>query len=368
MKILLFWSYYDTYIQHVYKKNVNLCKLSYEHQINEILADNFGWPPTLAKQLDVMGCEVKILLVNVEPVQRAWANENGFDFSPENWQYDIPTEQIKRFSPDIMWIGSMFNYFGDYLGQIKPYCKRIFAWTACPMPKSLDLSHIDCMLTSHDNYKSYFNEQGKDAEILLPSFDERIFSVFSAEKRSIDCSFIGGLSWAHIERIKIIKELADKTPIQIWSDPPRLISRGILQPKFWKAYFSLKDMNSKMNPSVWGMDMYKTLAKSKITVNVHAEVASGLAGNMRMFEATGVGALLITEDAPNIRDLYEPGEEVITYKNTAELVNLINYYTNQPQERESIAKAGQARTLRSHSTTQRSKELLNIFSRYLIRK
>ncbi len=365
MKILLFWSYYDKYIQHIYKQSVHLHKLSYEQQINEILADNFGWPPALAKQLEFMGHEVKIILVNVEPIQRAWANENGFDFNSKDWQYTIPFEQVKRFTPDIMWIGSMFNYFGDYLGQLKPYCEKIFAWTACPMPKTLDLSYIDCMLTSHANYQSYFKKLGKDAEILLPSFNEEILPALSNESRNIDCSFIGGLSWAHIERIKTIEKLAKQTPIQVWSEYPKLISRGIIEPKFWKAYLSLKSIKSKIQPSVWGMDMYRTLAMSKITINVHAEVASGLAGNMRMFEATGMGALLITEDAPNIGELYEPGKEVITYKSIEDLVDIINYYIEHPQERELISQAGQAKTLKDHSTIKRSKELMGIFSEYL---
>ncbi len=365
MKVLLFWSYYAEYSKIFYTKNTNLSKLSYQQQLDKILADNFGWPPALVKRLEQMGHNVEILLVNVEPLQLTWAEENGFEFDPKNWQYTIPAEQVKRFSPDIMWIGSMFNYFGDYLSQLKPYCKRIFAWVACPITKQLDLSDIDCILTSHSNYQSYFIEQGKASEIVLPSFEENICSGATSESRDIDCSFVGGLSWAHIERIEIIQALANKTPIQIWSDYPKFVSRGIFDPKFWNAYLKLRSVKSRLNPSVWGMDMYRVLARSKITINVHAEVASGLAGNMRMFEATGMGALLLTEDAPNIRDIYEPGEEIVTYSNVADLIDKIAYYIDRPEERKAIAQAGQARTLKDHSTVQRGKELIDIFTRYL---
>jgi spore maturation protein CgeB len=365
MRVLLFWSYYDQYIHSVYTRQPQLNEMSYKEQVSEILSDNFGWSPALVEHLRKMGHEVEILLVNIEPLQRAWTEENSCEFDQKNWQYTIPLEQVKRFSPDVLWIGAMFNYFGDYLGQLKQYCNKIFAWTACPITKQLDLSHIDCMLTSHANYQSYFQEQGKAAEILLPCFEQDILATSTTSHRDVECSFIGALSWAHIARIDTIKKLADKTPIQIWSDYPKLISRGILKPKFWNAYLKLSTIKSRMNTSVWGMDMYGVLARSKITINVHAEVASGLAGNMRMFEATGMGTLLITEDAPNIRELYEPGTEVITYKSTENLVELINYYIDRPQERESIAQAGQARTLKDHSTAQRSKELIEIFTRYL---
>lgn len=365
MKIILFWSYYDDYLSRLYKVNSNLDRLSYQAQLDYILADYFGWPSALLQRVEKQGHEVKILIVNARHLQQTWAMENGCEFDVQNWQYSIPLEQVKRFSPDVLWIGSMFKYFGEYLGQIAPYCKKIFAWAACPLPKSLDLSHIDCMLTSHTNYQSYFREQGKAAERLLPSFEENILAASNIEYRDIDCGFVGGLSWAHIERIEIIKKLADKTPIQIWSDYPKFLSRGVLKPNFWNAYLKLLSVKSRMNSSVWGMDMYKILARSKITINVHADVASGLAGNIRMFESTGMGALLITEDAPNIRELYEPGKEVITYKSTEDLIELINYYIDQPQERESIAQAGQARTLKDHSTVQRSKDLIAIFTQYL---
>jgi spore maturation protein CgeB len=365
MKILLFWSYYDRYTQQIYERNTALGKLPYQPQLDRILADNFSWPPALCKRLEQMGHEVQILIVNAEPLQRAWAQENGCEFNPQNWKYTIPLEQIKQFLPDLVWIGSMFNYYGDYLGEIAPYCKKIFAWAACLLPKSLDLSHIDCMLTSHTNYQSHFKAQGKAAEILLPSFEEDILSKSEVDSRDIDCSFVGSLSYIHIERIEVIKTLAARTPIEIWSEYPKLISRGILQPKFWNAYLKLSSVKSRINPSVWGIDMYRVLAKSKITINVHAEIASGLAGNMRMFEATGMGALLITEDAPNIKELYEPGVEVVTYKGTENLVELINYYIDRPDEREAIATAGQKKTLTTHSTAQRSHELIALFMRYM---
>jgi spore maturation protein CgeB len=364
MKIALFFSYYNNYLKSLYEADIYLSKLPYKQQLAKILVDNFSWPAALCQRLEDLGWQVEIL-INAEPLQRTWALENGYEFDPEKWQYTIPCEQVKRFSPDIMWIGSMFKYFGDFLGEIKPYCQKIFAWTACPIPKSLDLSNIDCMLTSHANYQSFFKEQGKAVELLLPCFEERILSTSGIESADLDCSFVGGLSWIHIERINTIKTLADQTPIQIWSDYPKLISRGLLQPKFWNAYLKLRSIKTRINPSVWGMDMYRILARSKITINVHAEVASGLAGNIRMFEAPGMGALLLTEDAPNIREMYEPGKEVITYKSPEHLVELINYYTARPQERAEIAQAGQARTLKDHSTIQRSKQLADIFTRYL---
>jgi spore maturation protein CgeB len=365
MKIMLFWSYYDAYIQAVYAEHLGLDKMSYKKQQDVLSSGHFGWPPDLAKQWIEQGHEVEILIVNAEHLQTAWAAENDISFDIGTWQYEIAYEQVKQFTPDILWIGSMFNYFGEYLRRLKPFCQKIFAWTACPVPRTLDLSGIDCMLTSHENYKNNFIRLGKKCEKVLPAFDPQILDELKSSVADIDCSFVGNLSWAHIQRIRVMKQLADRTPIQIWGDRPRLKSRGLLKKGFIPAYLEARSIKSRIRPAVWGMEMYEILARSAMTVNVHGEVAEGLAGNMRMFEATGVGSLLLTESAPNIKELYEPGEEVITYRDTEHLVDIISYYNSHPQERDEIAAAGQRKTFMKHSVAQRSSELLDVFEVYL---
>jgi spore maturation protein CgeB len=364
MKIVLFLAFYKNYLNSTYAKNPILANCGYRQQLDILLSDNFGWPPALVRRLSELGHDVEILLVNAEPLQRAWAEENGVRFT-ENWQYDIAFEQVKRFRPDVLWIGSMFKYFGDYLQQLKPFCRRIFAWIACPAPSSLNLAAIDCVLTSHANFQESFQRQGQAAEKLLPAFEPKILDQIKSGTTDIDCSFVGNLSWAHIQRIRVMSQLANQTPIQIWGDRPRLKSRGLLQKGFIPAYLEARSIKSRIRPAVWGMEMYEILARSAMTVNVHGEVAEGLAGNMRMFEATGMGSLLLTESAPNIKELYEPGEEVITYRDTEHLVDIINYYHSHPQERDEIAAAGQRKTLMKHSVAQRSAELLDIFEVYL---
>jgi spore maturation protein CgeB len=364
-KVVLFWAFYPKYLQNFYKKNLQLGQLTYQQQLDAILYDYFGWPLALMKKLEERDCEVAILITNALPLQRAWARENGCQFDERSWQYDIPVLQVKNFRPDIIWIGSMFKYYGSYLNNLHSYCKKIFAWVGSPVPSNLDLSDIDCLLTSHQNFKDYFEERGKKCEILLPAFEPKILNSLQARTRDIECSFIGSLSYIHLNRMRVIEKLCKSTSIKIWSDLPRLVSKGIFNPNFLLSYIKMMSISNRFNPSAWGIEMYNILARSKMTVNVHVDAASGLSGNIRMFEATGVGALLITENSPNIRELYQPGQELVTYENTSNLIEVIEYYTNHPKEREMIAKAGQERTLTSHNTLQRSQELMKIFERYL---
>jgi spore maturation protein CgeB len=103
------------------------------------------------------------------------------------------------------------------------------------------------------------------------------------------------------------------------------------------------------------------MLRSQIAVNVHIGVAGGLAGNMRMFEATGCGALLLTEEAPNLAELFAPGEEVVSYTGVDDLVGKIKHYLARPEDAARIAAAGQRRTHSEYSTQNRARELERVF-------
>jgi spore maturation protein CgeB len=78
---------------------------------------------------------------------------------------------------------------------------------------------------------------------------------------------------------------------------------------------------------------------------------------MRLYEATGVGALLVTEDYENLPELFEAGREVVTYSDADDPVEKVRYYLDHDDERRRIAAAGQARTLAEHTCAKRIEEL-----------
>ena len=103
--------------------------------------------------------------------------------------------------------------------------------------------------------------------------------------------------------------------------------------------------------------MYGILASSKITLNRHGAIAEGQANNMRLFEATGAGAALLTESAWNLEELFEPGLEVVTYEDEDDLVEKANRLLADDDERLGVATAGQRRTLSQHTYRERMAEL-----------
>ena len=83
------------------------------------------------------------------------------------------------------------------------------------------------------------------------------------------------------------------------------------------------------------------LATRGSALNRHIGVeAEGYANNMRLYEATGVGSLLLTDDGSNLAELFEPGREVVTYAGADDLVEKARHYLAHEDERRAIAGAG----------------------------
>ena len=92
-------------------------------------------------------------------------------------------------------------------------------------------------------------------------------------------------------------------------------------------------------------------------LNRHIDAAEGHANNMRHYEATGVGAALLTDRGSNLGELFEPEREVATYADVEELVTRAQELLADEHRRDALARAGQERTLREHTYPQRMSEL-----------
>ena len=86
---------------------------------------------------------------------------------------------------------------------------------------------------------------------------------------------------------------------------------------------------------------------------------------MRLFEATGMGSLLLTDKKDNLSKLFEIDKEIVTYTCKEEASEKVQYLIDNPHKASEIALAGQARTLKNHTYEIRMKELLEILNKYI---
>jgi len=142
-------------------------------------------------------------------IYKKWANENNSTFSENNWIKDIALEQIKKIKPDILFLGSNFEFYDGFLDQLKPHCKLFVAWTSCPIPNGISHKKFDLVFTSLPYYVDNFRAQGIQSELLNASFDPAILN-YLIKQPPIDFSFIGGFSGAHKYRYDIVLDLVKK--------------------------------------------------------------------------------------------------------------------------------------------------------------
>ncbi len=121
----------------------------------------------------------------------------------------------------------------------------------------------------------------------------------------------------------------------------------------------------KCKPPVFGLEMYDLLSRSNILFNIHTNLTRGESANMRLFESTGIGTCLMTEESHNIGDLFVPDSEVVTYTSVDDCLEKVKFLKENPNARHNIARAGQARTLRDHTGEKRCAQIDRILQEYL---
>ena len=124
-----------------------------------------------------------------------------------------------------------------------------------------------------------------------------------------------------------------------------------------EKYFLHELYPEKIYNAVYGIEMFQLLSDNNFALNIHSDESVNHCGNIRMFEATGVGSCLLTEYKSNIKDLFDPDKEVVTYKSKDELLSKIKDIKNNHKIIQEIAQNGQRRTLENHTTSIRIREI-----------
>ncbi len=264
--------------------------------------------------------------------------------------WEILSTQIRAYTPDIVYNHDPSGISAGLLKPMLPPGCALVAQIAAPRNPDTEWHLYDLVISSLPNFVAAFRSEGISAEYLPLSFEVRILNGLPSLVRDIPLSFVGSITRAHHDRAIFLETVARETDIAIWGD-----GVGTLP--------SNSAVRRRYREMAWGLAMFTLLGRSQITVNKHIDVSEDCANNMRLFEATGMGACLVTDWKENLEELFDPGHEVVAYHSTEECLALIQYYRTHSEERERIARAGQARCLRDHSYSKRMGELAQILTR-----
>lgn len=110
---------------------------------------------------------------------------------------------------------------------------------------------------------------------------------------------------------------------------------------------------------VWGEALLAVYNSSKIVLNItNWDPARYVALNQRVFDVPATGAFLLTDYSPELEEHYRLGEEIVCYRDAAELSDKARYYLAHEAEREAIARRGYERALTLPTVADRVRAVL----------
>lgn len=392
MKLLRITSFYPDYIRSFYASRPGLSGASWVEQQRALDYDAFGWADYWRCALTTLGYEVLEIPYNVEPLQRAWLREQTVSPDSPSDVREIALLRAARFQPDILWFDDPDELFLRRIREQAPSIRLVLGWTGSAIPESRVWKEMDLVLSCAQEAVDWLNRQGCRARQLHHGFDPRIPERLERRGKRYDFTFIGQLirsSQFHNQREQLLERLAERCALTIFSPSAGFGWQRRLKVLFMTgAYDVMRGLRALgisddaitaipclgkatrlparpvapvnprlrplIRPAVFGLAMFQALMDSRITLNIHADSSPRYASNMRLFETTGVGTCLVTDHRNNLAELFEPGKEVVTFASAEECVEKVTWLLDHPDEREAIAAAGQARTLRDHTFTRRA--------------
>lgn len=371
MKFFIIDTYYPAFLSNFYRHNPQILPGSYRENLNSLLGCYFGTSDFYSHNLEKLGHIARDVIANDAMLQSKWAEENAVKITRSEWLdkiksyplirkiigrpkwiVDIVLSQIEQFRPDVVYLQDLTVLNPETLVEIKHLCKLIAGQIASPIPAHKFLKYYDLILTSFPHFVKKFRDRGINSEYFRIGFEPRMLDIIGKTEKKYEVSFIGSFSLNHRKGIKVLEHIVDKIPLKIWGYGLQFLS-------------PLSPIRRSYMGEAWGREMYQILAQSKIVINRHIDTAENFANNMRLYETTGMGAMLMTDEKDNIGDLFTAGKEIETYKNAADLIEKVKYYLAHDNERKKIALAGQIRTLTDHNYLNRMKELVTIINKYL---
>ncbi len=358
MKFAVLDTVYQGYVQHLYRDGT----LRGKPWLDQYRATVDGGFPTLSawvEPLEQRGHEVMDIWGNHMPLQEQWCRENNAqefltrpprDANGRELYVDIVIEQIRRFQPDVILGGYLYSFDTSFLEAVEPHYKLAIGQHAAALPES-DFTGYDAIISSLPNQVQWFSARGVPSHFVKLAFDARLSGRLVRGPPTLDLMFAGQVSHDHKNRQAALLALGQTVPVDVFGALP------------WDEA-TLRATKIRAHDALWGMDLYQTIADSKIAFNCHIDAATTFANNLRIYEVAGSGALLLTDWKTNMDDILSPGRECLAYRSIDECVTLARQYLADEDGRREIAAAGHRRILAEHTYFHRVDELLSVVERY----
>jgi hypothetical protein len=377
---------------------------TYERQYTHIVSDSFETAGCYTKNLKAIGVHAFDIISNAAPLQDAWIKENNLKTGITI--QELLVQQLKFYRPDVVWIDDFSFVNAEWkknLIEKVPSVKLLIGHICAPYNSEMEekFKLLDIMFTCTPCFKNQLEKQGIKTYLIYHGFEKSVLDNINYRNSFpvSDVLFSGSLytgSGFHKNRIEYIERMLEAgikadlyCNLESWrrvmakkgayavintlksmsmenlTDRIPVLKKNKKYGDNLVRYYSRK-LIARSKPPVFGYNMFRLLSRAKICFNMHGEIAGKCAGNIRMFEATGVASCLVTDWKENINELFEPDKEVVAFKSVEECIDRVKWLLNNPLQRHKIAAAGHKKTLSEHTIEKRAKLVNEIIGKELI--
>jgi len=369
---------YPGFLRAHYSARPGLHRAPYAEQLRARRDTLFGVADFYSSNLTELGHQAWEVYANNVSLQRAWAREHRARAAPDFagralWPAPPPrpdlraalrgavrravgrggpalgevlATQLAHYKPEVVLNQAVGEVDVGLLREAAPG-SLIVGQIASPLPPGVDFRRYDLVVSSLPNLVARLRALGVASELNRLAFEPRVLERLGPREPDIAVTFVGTVSPAHTGRIAWLERLCRELPVEVWGTGVELLPAN-------------SPIRARFRGEAWGTEMYGVLRRSRITLNRHIDVAEGHANNMRLYEATGAGALLVTDHASDLHEIFEAGREVIAYRSDEECAALVRRLLADVDACETVARLGQARTLRDHTYRARVAELAEL--------
>tara|TARA_Y100000816_G_C26090048_1_gene575906 strand:- start:1022 stop:2173 length:1152 start_codon:yes stop_codon:yes gene_type:complete len=375
IKFLRISSIYPGFLKKINKKFKN--NDTYEKNLNLVFDERYSVSNNISEELKKKNYECTEVIYNYKNLQNKWLNQYG----NKKLRDEVIFQQIKFYNPDVLFIGDFNLLDKKFVSKVKSISKTklILCFHCAPISEKIynQLKYADAIVTCTKGYKNKISNKLMKNTLLIQHAFKVKENLDFIRKREIDVSFLGSLfldNKLHLGRVEIIYNLiknfknsyvAINFARYFLFDFILLILNSIIKFSFIKnikTFYKIIYIFLFSKKPLFGKDMLNILKNSKILINKHIEDTK-YAGNMRLFEATGSGSMLLTDYKTDLENLFDIEKEIIVFNNNDQLFEQIDYYLVNDEKRLEIAKNGYKKTLSFHNYQNRVNKL-DKFIRY----
>ena len=329
--------------EHFFQNYPRATELEFD-ALTEQYYSQYYWPSNKLERAlaKLYGWECHSLLFSLEDTPRnrlfyeKWCEKFAPDKKELPWLEGL-LEQILFYAPDVLYFHEIWFYPKEFFTKIRFLLPgiTILGWDCAPGTShhAEKLVYVDRVFTCMEDKRQIFEQKGLNALNVGHFFEKNVASQEGVEEKLYDVVFAGTINRATSRgRVDMLK---------------MLLAHGVKIKIFAKT--DDEELQKYCIAPVYGNEFLETIQKAKIVLNQHVQENIKYSGNIRMYEVTGLGSLLLTDYREDLAKKFVADEEIVVYRSDEELLEKIEFYLKHEALREGIARKGKERTQRDYS-------------------